>query len=115
MNEIQSTVDVYIASQPEAVQPVLQNVRTIIRSVIPGAPEVIAWGMPSYKGKPYIIHFAAHKSHLGLYPGAEAMVHFQDRLRDFHTSKGAIQFPYSAPVPKELIADIVRFCASQNG
>ncbi|MBE0601627.1 MAG: DUF1801 domain-containing protein, partial [Firmicutes bacterium] len=77
-------------------------------------PEVIAWGMPSYKGHPYIVHFAAQKAHLGFYPGPEAIVHFQDRLKDYHTSKGAIQMPYDKPLPKDLIAEIVRYCAFQD-
>lgn len=108
------TVDAYITSKSELAQLALREIRALIRSVIPAAPEVIAWGMPSYKGHPYIVHFAAHKAHLGLYPGAEAMVEFQDRLKDYHTSKGAVQFPYTKPLPKGLIADMVRFCAAQD-
>ena len=109
-----ATVDAYIASNSPDVQPVLQAVRKIIRMVIPDAPEVIAWGMPSYKGHPYIIHFAAHKNHLGLYPGVGAIVHFLPRLKEYHSTKGAIQFPYTAPLPEVLIADIVRFCAEND-
>ncbi|HPJ02409.1 MAG TPA: DUF1801 domain-containing protein [Candidatus Limiplasma sp.] len=108
------TVEAYIASQSETAQLALHEIRSLIRSIIPDAKEMIAWGMPSYKGHHYIVHFAAHKAHLGLYPGAEAIVHFQDRLKDYHSSKGAIQFPYSMPLPKDFIADIVRYCAAQD-
>ena len=108
------TVDAYIASKPLDVQLVLQTVRTLIRAVIPDAQELIAWGMPSYKGHAYIIHFAAYKAHLGLYPGPEAIEQFKDRLKDCHTSKGAIQFPYTQVLPEDLIADIVRFCAARD-
>lgn len=108
------TVDEYIASQREAVQPVLREIRALIRGVIPDAKEVIAWAMPSYKFHAYIVHFAAHKTHLGFYPGIAAMIKFQDRLKGYHTSKGAIQFPYSKPLPKELIADMVNFCAAED-
>ena len=108
------TVDAYIASQSAAAQTVLHEIRSLIRSIVPDAKEVIAWGMPSYKGHHYIVHFAANKAHLGLYPGAEAIVHFQDRLKDYHSSKGAIQFLYSMPLPKDLIAEIVRYCAAQD-
>lgn len=114
MGDLPVTIDEYIASKPAPVQPVLQAMRAIIRSVIPDAREVIAWGMPSYKGHPYIVHFAAHKAHLGFYPGAEAMVIFQDRLKDYRSSKGAVQFPYASPLPRELITDMVRFCAAQD-
>lgn len=66
--------------------------------------------MPTFKGKHNIIHFAANKKHLGLYPGEKAIEHFADRLSEYKTSKGTIQLPYDKPMPLDLIADIVKWC-----
>ncbi len=66
--------------------------------------------MPTFRKKQNIIHFAGFKKHLGIYPGEEAIVHFEDELRDYKTSKGAIQFQYSQPVPLTLIAEIAKWC-----
>ena len=104
------TIDAYIAAQPEGIQPLLHQVRDAIRAVLPAAQERISWSMPTYWEKQNIIHFAAFKNHLGLYPGDKAVEHFADRLKDFHTSKGAVQFPYSQPLPFNLIADIAKWC-----
>jgi len=56
-----------------------------------------------------LIHFAAFKKHLGLYPGGEAVGAFAERLIGYKTSKGAIQFPLDKPIDFDLIADIVRW------
>ena len=63
------SVDDYIASQPEAVQAVLQRVRSIIRKAVPGAEEVISYQIPTYKlhGRA-VLYFAGWKQHYSLYP-----------------------------------------------
>lgn len=104
------TIDEYIAAQPEDVKPYITAVRNSIRAAIPEAEERISWSMPTYWKGHNIIHFAAHKKHLGLYAGTEAVIVFQERLAGYKTSKGAIQFPYAKPIPLELIAEIARWC-----
>lgn len=104
------TIDEYIAAQPEGVKPYITAVRNSIRAAIPEAEERISWSMPTYWKGHNIIHFAAHKKHLGLYAGTEAVIVFQERLAGYKTSKGTIQFPYAKPIPLELIAEIARWC-----
>ncbi|NLD49997.1 MAG: hypothetical protein GX660_22870 [Clostridiaceae bacterium] len=109
-DEASKTIDSYIAAQPLDVRPILNQIRDTLRKVLPNAKECISWGMPTYRGKHNIIHFAAHKKHIGLYPGVEAIVYFAERLSEFKTSKGAVQFPYNKPLPLELIAEIAKWC-----
>lgn len=104
------TVDSYIEAQPLAVRPFLNRVRDTLRKALPNAEERISWGMPTYRGRYNIIHFAAHKKHIGLYPGDKAIEYFADRLSGYKTSKGAVQFPYNKPVPFDLIAEIAKWC-----
>lgn len=104
------SIDAYIAAQPEHVQPLLSQVREAIRAVLPDAQERISWRMPTFWEKHNIIHFAAFKNHLGIYPGDKAVEHFADRLKDYKFSKGAIQFQYDEPVPYDLIAEIALWC-----
>lgn len=40
----------------------------------------------------------------------EAVQEFSERLKEYKTSKGSIQLPYSRTVPVELISDIARWC-----
>ncbi|HBH11875.1 MAG TPA: hypothetical protein DDX29_01945 [Clostridiales bacterium] len=108
--EPKQTIDEYIMAQSEDIQPLLNLVRDTLREALPDAQERISWRMPTYWDKHNIIHFAAFKKHIGLYPGDKAIEHFQDRLKAYKSSKGAIQFPYDKPIPLELIGEIALWC-----
>lgn len=104
------TIDQYIDEQDEKAKPYLNELRQIIRSAIPKAQEKISWSMPTYWKGRNIIHFAASKKHIGIYPGGEATEVFAERLKIYDTSKGTIRLPYKKPLPKELIEDIAKWC-----
>lgn len=104
------TIEEYIAAQPEEVQQYLRVIRGTLRTVLPDVEERISLSMPTYWRGHNIIHFAGFKKHVGLYPGPEAVREFAERLEEYKTSKGTIQFPYSRPVPVELISDIAKWC-----
>ena len=104
------TIDEYIAAQEEAVQPRLRDLREIIRAAIPEAEEHISWSMPTYRKGQNLIHFAASKKHIGLYPGGEATAVFAEELKDYSVSKGTIRLPYDRDLPAELIAKIAKWC-----
>ena len=108
------TIQEYIQEQDAAVQPRLQTIYAAIRGAIPDAEERLSWGMPTFWKGRNIIHFAAARKHIGLYPGSEAVEAFADRLTDYRTSKGAIQLPNSKDLPLELIADIARWSREHN-
>lgn len=99
----------YIRSQGENVQEKLFQIYQIIKKAAPQASEKLSWAMPTFYLKGNLVHFAAHKNHIGLYPGAEAIVEFKKELEGYETSKGAIQLPYKDPLPKELITKIVKY------
>ena len=106
------SIDEYIAAQDEAVQPRLREIRTILRAALPNAEERISWSMPYWKGR-NIIHFAASKKHLGLYPGGEATTAFAEELKEYDVSKGAIRLPWNRELPAGLIRRIARWCCEE--
>jgi uncharacterized protein YdhG (YjbR/CyaY superfamily) len=107
-------IDAYIREQSKTIQPRLNYIRNTIRIAIPEAEERISWSMPTYWKGRNIIHFAAAKKHIGIYPGPEAITAFTDRLKDYKTSKGAIQFPNNRDLPLELVSEIARWCFMRN-
>lgn len=107
------SIDEYIAAQDEAVQPRLREIRTILRAALPDAEERISWSMPTYWKGRNIIHFAASKKHLGLYPGGEATTAFAEELKEYGVSKGAIRLPWNRELPTELIRRIARWCCEE--
>lgn len=66
--------------------------------------------MPTYWKGRNLIHFAASKKHIGLYPGDEAVAAFADELEGFSVSKGTIRLPYYKDLPVELITRIAQWC-----
>lgn len=109
------SVDEYIASQPAAVQSILEQVRSTIRDALPAAEEVISYQIPAYKlHGDRVIFFAGWKQHYSLYPVGERLVAaFKDELARYKISKGTIQFPLSEPVPVKLIGRIAKFRAKE--
>ena len=108
------TIQEYISKQDADIQPRLMAVYETIRTVLPEAEERISWSMPTFWKGRNIIHFAAAKNHIGLYPGPEAVEMFADRLSGYKTSKGAIQFPNNKELPLELIAEIALWSYKKN-
>jgi uncharacterized protein YdhG (YjbR/CyaY superfamily) len=104
-----STIDEYITAQDEKIRPILNKVRETIRTAAPDATEKITWRMPTFWQDENLIHFAAFKNHLGIYPGDLSLAPFRDKLKNYHTTKGAIQFPYDQPIDYDLIAYITRW------
>ncbi len=105
------TVDEYIAESAPEVQERLRSLRALILELAPsGADERMSWNMPSYYlGTSPFVHFAAHKHHIGLYPGVAAMEHFAKELAGYKTSKGSIQLPNDKDLPLDLVRSIVQF------
>jgi uncharacterized protein YdhG (YjbR/CyaY superfamily) len=111
-----SPIDDYIAGFDGDKQAILKQVCEIIRTTAPDAQEKISYGMPTFWQGHNLIHFAAMKNHLGIYPGASGVANFADRLQaeGYKTSKGAIQFPWNKPIPYDLIAEITRFRVAEE-
>lgn len=113
MNKKPATVDAYFAMQDEYTLPHLNEIRSIIREALPGAEEVISYGMPAFKQGKVLVYYAANKQHLGYYPTSSPMEVFADELSKYKTSKGAIQFPYDKKLPKALIKKIAKYRLQQ--
>ncbi len=103
-------VEEYIEAQEESLRPRLRELRSLLRETLAEAEERISWSMPTYWKGQNLIHFAAAKKHLGLYPGGEATTVFAEDLMDLDVSKGTIRLPWDRELPRELISRIARWC-----
>jgi uncharacterized protein YdhG (YjbR/CyaY superfamily) len=104
-----TTIDEYIAGFPRNVQAILRKVRATIRKAAPTAKEAIKYQIPTFTLHGNLIHFAAFKSHIGLYPTPRGVERFKDELSAYEGGKGTVRFPLDKPVPFGLISRIVRF------
>lgn len=108
-----ASIDDYLAALPPDQRQVLEVLRGQIRALAPEAEEAISYGLPTFKLHGTLVHFGAAARHCAFYPGA-VIDQFADRLRGFDTAKGTIRFQPDAPLPSDLIADIVRLRMAQN-
>lgn len=107
-------IDEYINFQSLEVRSVLMKLRLLINKLAPECREDIKYGMPTFVLKGNLIHFAAYKSHIGLYPSPGPIEKFAKELSEYKTSKGAIQFPINKDLPWELIERIIKYRIEEN-
>lgn len=105
-NKTDERVTAYVESFPEPIRSILNQTRQVLLDAVPDATEDMKYGMPTLRLNGNLIHFAANKAHLGIYPSPEGIEAFANELKGIATSKGAIQFPYDKPIPFDLIAAI---------
>jgi len=108
------TIPEYIAQFPEPVRDMLEELRRVIRESAPEAEEAINWGVPAIRLHGSLVHFAAYKHHIGLYPGPSAIDAFSRELAPYKPSKGTVRFPIDKPIPFDLVRKIVRYRVEEN-
>ncbi len=102
-------MDDYIESFPKDIQKILEAVRKTIKESAPEAEEAISYQIPTFKLNGNLVHFAAFKNHIGVYPGSEAIKVFKKEFGFYKSSKGAVQFPIDKPMPLALIKKVVKY------
>ena len=97
----------YINSFPAEIQERLRQIRSIFFEEVPDAQEDIKYQMPTILWHGNLIHYAAFKNHIGIYPLPFVIESLQNELKNLKTGKGSIQLSHSEPLPLELIQKIV--------
>lgn len=88
----------------------LTKLDQFIMDKIPQGQRTISYGMPTIKVKgKNIIHFAAAKSHIGIYPASAAIEKFKDELKEYSLSKGTIRVKDDQEIPWKVIEKIIKF------
>jgi uncharacterized protein YdhG (YjbR/CyaY superfamily) len=111
-----SSIDDYIASFPPEIQKILEELRATIKAAAPEAQEKISYQMPTFTFHGNLVYFAAHKNHIGFYPGTFVSVlqAFNNEISSYIDGKGTLKFPLDKPLPLELISKIVKFRVAEN-
>ena len=103
-----ATVDAYVASLPDGVQEIFAALRETIRKLAPAAEEVIRYDMPAWRlNGTTIIHAAAWKHHIGLYPVYRGDPDFERTIGVYRDKKDTVKFVYTQPMPFDVVERIV--------
>ena len=109
-----NSIDEYIATFPNEVQIKLHELRGVIKAAAPDAEEKISYQMPTFFQNGNLIHFAAYKNHIGIYPTPNGIEAFSNELSKYEGGKGSKRFPIDEPLPLDLISRIVKFRVAEN-
>jgi uncharacterized protein YdhG (YjbR/CyaY superfamily) len=101
-------VDQYITKFPNAIKEKLEQVRSIIKSEAPQLTEGLKWGNLAYSNDTIMFILAGYKNHIGLHVTKTTITVLKDKLTDFETTAGSVQFPVDKPIPAGLVKEILQ-------
>lgn len=109
------SVDEYIAACPPESQAYLQEIRKLIRRLVPDAKERISYQIAAFErnGK-NIIHFAGWKKHVSLYPVPAGSEAFERQIAKYVDGKGTVKFALDEPLPIKLIERVIKLHLEAN-
>ena len=110
------SIDDYLASLPADQRAVVEQIERRVLAVAPDATRVIRYDMPTWQvDGSSLVHAAAWKQHVSLYPMPAAGDPDLDRdLAPHAGAKGTLKFSY-AEVDYDLIERVVRRLAATRG
>lgn len=109
-------VDEYLAAAPEPHRGTLNQLRAMLREILPEAEEALSYGVPAFKvnGKP-VAGYAAMKKHCSYFPHSGSVLPMiGEDLGDYKWSKGTLQFPPDRPLPRQLVERLVALKLEEN-
>jgi uncharacterized protein YdhG (YjbR/CyaY superfamily) len=110
-----TTIDDYITTFPDEVQVILNEIRRRMHHAAPGAEETIRYRMPTIQlDGQSLVHFAAWKKHIALYPKPTGDEAFERDLAPYATEKATLQFPLSQSIPYDLIERVTALLVEQR-
>jgi uncharacterized protein YdhG (YjbR/CyaY superfamily) len=92
-----TSIDQYIAAFPENIQHILEEIRATIKAAAPEAREKISYQMPTFDLKGNLVHFAAHKNHIGFYPTPSGTDAFKKKLPGTRPAKARCNSRWTNP------------------
>src|SRR5215831_731680 len=103
-----NSVAAYIAQAPKAAQPMLRQLRRIVRANAPKATETLSYRIPYYSQHGRLIYFAVFSKHVSVYVMGKSKEQFADEMKPYRKTKATLHFPFGTKIPAPLIAKLVR-------
>jgi len=110
MADVAADVDTFLAKVPSEARGALENLRQMIRAVVPDATERIGYGIPAfyYRGRP-LVSYGVGTNHCSFYVQSPAVMEaFADELASYDTAKATIRFAPDQPLPPGLVEELVK-------
>lgn len=108
------TVQAYLEQYNESTVARLEQLRGLVRQVVPTAEESMSYGLIGYKlrGKP-LVYFGGFEHHIGFYATPNGHEAFVAEFAPYKQGKGSVQLPLDQPLPLELIKRVIEYRKEQ--
>ena len=101
-------VATYIASQDETLQPMLQELRKLIRSTAPEAVECISYHIPCYKLHGMLVGFGTYKKGCSFYCMSTTLLSgYSAELKNYSYEASTLLIPYGKKIPAATLKKII--------
>lgn len=109
------TVDGYVAALPDDVAARMEDLRRVLRAVVPDVEETISYAMPTFvlDGRP-LVHVAAWKHHIGLYPLPAVDGALEREVAPWRGTKDTMKLPHGKPLPLDLVERVLAVLLDQR-
>lgn len=104
------TIDEYLAKVRGERRRALDELRSLLRSLLPEAEECISYGMPAFRLEGRIVAgFAATSKGGSYYPfSGSTLASLARELEGYSSTKSALHFTPQAPLPRALVRKLVQ-------
>ena len=108
-------VDGYVAALPADVRARMEQLRRLVRAVVPDVAETISYAMPTFvlDGRP-LVHVAAWKHHIGLYPLPPLDAALEREVAPWRGTKDTLRLPHTQPLPADLVERLLGLLLAQR-
>ena len=108
-----TTLEDYLAELPQDTKETIVGIKKLFLKAVPETEEIFNSNYIRYsivKGSTAMQQFmvTGYTNHVGFYPPALVMTHFENDIKDYKTGKGTLQFKNNAPLPDKLIIQMVQ-------
>ena len=116
MPDTRTPIDEYLINVPKGQRAALEELRTVIKGVVPEAQEVMSYGMPAFKFEGKVVGgFSAWANHLAYYPfSGSTLGEYADELKEFPQTKSAVHFQPDHPIPADLVRKLIESRIAAN-
>ncbi|MEQ8361868.1 MAG: DUF1801 domain-containing protein [Cyclobacteriaceae bacterium] len=110
-----NTVDAYIASQPLEKREMLEQIRSMIQSVVPDAEEGISYMLPTYKQNGHLVGFGVNKKGCSFYcMNPKIAEYLPEDFKKLKYSASTIHFTLDEKLPIAALKKIIKYRVKEN-
>jgi uncharacterized protein YdhG (YjbR/CyaY superfamily) len=105
-----TTIDEYLAGVEDERRAALEQLRTTIRAILPGAEECISYAIPAFRVDGRVVAgFAATAKGCSYFPFSGSTLRtLAGELHGYGGMKGALHFDPARPLPARLVRKLIR-------